>query len=534
LLCLQTGAAEATTAPRLVVVVSVDQMRYDYLTRFGRFFGDGGLKRLLREGSSFSDAHYLYGVTYTGPGHAVQLTGAYAYRNGVVGNSYFDDEAGKMVQPCDDHKTQLTGCKVKALGASPRNLLASTVGDELRLANRESKVVAISLKDRASVLLAGRRGKAIWFDKMAGRFVSSTYYGDNLVDWAERFNDLKRPEADFGKVWDRNGPAAAYELATADDAPWETRYEGLGRTFPRKITGLQNKRDYSYFKAWSNTPYAMQVELDLVKAAIDAEGLGKDDVPDILAIGISTFDYAGHNYGPHSHELTSLIFDVDSFTRDLLAFLDARVGAGKYVLALTADHGTAAVPEYMTSLGHDAGRVWPEDLAAAVNAGLSKRFGKGVWTAGLKAPWLWVNPKLVKAKKLDQKTVEEEAARVLRKVRGVSDVYTRTQLRTGAYPRTRLTSQIARSFHPDRGGDVYILPRVNWIWGYMKRTVGTGHGTPYRYDTHVPLILFGPGIKPGLHAKPVEMIDLAPTLAHLLRVTTPSQSEGRILHEALK
>ncbi|MFT7623315.1 MAG: putative AlkP superfamily pyrophosphatase or phosphodiesterase, partial [Myxococcota bacterium] len=302
--------------PRLAVVLVVDQLRYDYFQRLGKFLPEGGMRRLM-SGASYSDAHFRYANTYTGPGHATILTGAYSNRTGIVGNKLWDAASGRMVQPCDDADTHLLGCPPGSQGASPHRLEASTVGDELRQQDKRSKMIAISLKDRASILLAGRRGQAVWFDRGQGRFVSSTYYGEALVGWAEAYNSGLGPAADFDQTWDRQGPAEAYEQATADDVPWETPYAGLGRTFPRKVRGANNKVDTSFYKAWSASPFSMRAQLKVTQAAIEAEGLGKDEHPDLLAVSVSTFDYSGHAYGPYSHEQTSNYFALDNFVRGL-------------------------------------------------------------------------------------------------------------------------------------------------------------------------------------------------------------------------
>lgn len=519
--------------PRLVVLVSVDQMRFDYLPRLLQHLPEGGFRRLVADGATFTDAHYQYATTYTGPGHAVQLTGAYANGNGIVGNRYYDANLKKMVQPCDDAATVLVGPNKKVSGASPHNLLASTVGDELLLADRRSKMIAISLKDRASILLAGRRGQAVWFDRYNGKWVSSTYYGKSLPKWLSDFNTRKVQDAAFGKTWERRGPDAAYVSASADDVPWETPEHGLGRTFPRKITGANKKRDVSYYKAWAMSPWALQTELDVVLAAVDEEQLGQDEAPDLLAVGVSSFDYLGHAYGPHSHEMISLFFDVDEFVQKLLSGLDQRLGKGNYTIAVTADHGAAPVPEYMTQLGYDAGRIYPEDAAKAVADALTAKYGKGAWVAGIKLPLVTLNEAEITAKGHSVMEFETVAANALRQVEGVADIVSKTQLSTRAHPDTAVYRQIANSFYAERFGNLYVLPRPNWVWGYKRRKDGTGHGTPYRYDTHVPLIFYGKGVRRGEFSQPVEIIDLAPTVSELLRTTRPNQVQGRVLHEAL-
>lgn len=527
---------DAWAQPRLVVHVSVDQLRADYLTRFYRFLPGGGLKRLLDGGAWFTDAHYGYGVTFTGPGHAVQLTGAYAYRNGIVGNIWYSAKEGKMVAPCDDSSTTLTGVDTERPGASPRSLLATTVGDVLiSSTQKRARVVALSLKDRASVFMAGHLGTAAWFDRAVGRFVSSSYYGA-LPRWVAQLNARDLPGKDFGKTWARRGPKEAYALATADDVEWEEPSHGLGRTFPRKVVGSEGKRDTeTYFRAWAISPYAITATLELTKAAISSESLGKDDIPDILAVGISSTDYAGHAYGPHSHELVSMLFDVDAFMRDLFAHLDKTVGKDKYLVSFTSDHGVSGVPGYLESLGLSAGRIPEKVIRTAINDALSARWGAAEYVAGIKLPQVHLDPKMLATQKAGAEEAEIVAAAATASIEGIREVFTRDRLLKGLLPNTRLNKMIQRSFHAERGGSLYVLTHPHWFQGYKGRKTGTAHGTPYRYDTQVPLVLYGaPWFKPGRYTGEVEMVDLAPTLSTVLGLTRPSQSEGRPLSEALR
>ena len=520
--------------PRLVVHVSVDQLRFDFITRFAGFLPDGGLRRLIHEGAVFTDAHYRYASTYTGPGHATQLTGAYANAHGIVGNRVWDPALQAMVPPCDDQGTKLVGIAEERAGASPRRLLASTLADELRLAfGPDARTIAVSLKDRASVLMGGRSALAVWFDRLSGRFVTSTFYRPTAPAWLSAFNARDIPQGDFGKTWQRRGPAAALRQLSADDAPWEEPAYGLGRTFPREIRGLNGTRDITFFKAWTATSYAMQATRELAFAAQKGAGLGADDTPDILAISVSPFDYAGHSFGPHSHELLTLFFDLDDLVRDLLQHLDTTVGEGKWVLSLTGDHGGAAVPEYLQSLGLDAGRVFPAALAQAIEQALDRQIGAADWVTAHKLPLVVLSEAAIAAKQAESAVVQDAAAAAVLALPGVARVFTAARLATGAYPLTPLTTSILRSYHPERFGHLYVLPRPNWIWGYQNLRTGTGHSTPYNYDTHVPIILYGYRVRPGVYSTPVEVVDLAPTLAELLLIERPSHAQGRALREAL-
>ncbi len=523
--------------PRLVVVVSVDQLRADYLTRFDGYLPDGGLRRLMREGAWFSNAHYRYASTFTAPGHAVISTGSYAHLNGIVANKVIDESTQTLVDPALDAKTQLVGLPkgTKAVGFSPNRLEGSTIGDELRLATgMAAKVVAITLKPRASVMLAGKLGTPIWFNRDHGYFVSSTHYAPRVPSWVQAFNAKRVPDHAFGTTWNRRGPKAAYGLATADNAPWEALAYGLGRSFPHRLRGANKKKDATFYRAWAFTPAAMKAQLALARAAIETEKLGQDAVPDLLAIGVSTFDFSGHAFGPYSHEMVSLTFDLDELVRNLLALLDQQVGKGRYLLAFTADHGVTAVPEHQRSHGIDAGRIPSLHVTQRVDAALDARFGAETWVLGAYLPFLWLNPKAIAKRKISTAAAERVAAAAASGVKGVANVYTRTRVLAGQLPDSELSRSITRSIHPRRAGNLYVLQRPGWLFHEGTHVGGTRHGTPYNADTHVPLILFGRGVAAGLHAQPVEMIDLAPTLARVLAVSPPNLSEGRPLLEALK
>ena len=523
--------------PRLAVIVSVDQLRADYFTRFHGFLPPGGLRRLMGEGAWFPNAHYAYGSTYTAPGHAVIATGAYAHRNGIIANKLIDAKTRTLVDPAQDASTQIVGLPagLKVTGFSPNRLVGTTIGDELRRATgMRSKVVSITLKPSVIVMMAGKLGRPIWFNRDHGRFVSSTHYGAALPAWVTRFNARAVPDGSFGTQWKRRGPKAAYALAHKDDAPWEGLLYGLGRTFPHPLAGQNKKRDGTYYRAWTFTPHAMKAQLELVGEAISAEGLGADAAPDLIGIGVSTFDFAGHTYGPYSHEMVSLTFDLDDFVRDLFALLDQKVGAGRYIIAFTADHGVTAVPEHNLSIGIDAGRLQGETVVTTIEKALDRAHGRADWVLGAELPHVWLNPSALKRRRVSRAAAQRTMAAASARLPGVARVYTKTDVLAGALPDSELSRRITRSFHPDAAGDVYILLRPGWLFHIGRHHGGTRHGTPYTPDTHVPLVFWGPQFTTGIFPRPVEIVDLAPTLATVLAVSPPSLCEGRPLTEALR
>jgi predicted AlkP superfamily pyrophosphatase or phosphodiesterase len=531
----RAGARPAAARPKLVCLIVIDQFRQDYLTRFASSFGPDGFNRLLRHGASFTDAHYRHAATYTGPGHALIISGSYPHRTSIVSNDWYNRTTGRREAILYDPAAQLIGLDAAlADDTSPRHFIGSTLGDQLKLATGgRAKVVAVSMKDRAAILMGGRLGKAYWFHERAGRFISSSYYGTDLPAWAQRFNTQDTPDRFFGQTWDRLLSATAYETAAPDDAPWKQDLAGLGRTFPHRLTGGLTKPGPEFYTAFDATPWATQYELEFARAAVEGENLGTGSTPDLLAISLSANDYAGHAFGPYSQEVQDLAVRTDRMLAEFFQYLSRRFGPDGVLLALTADHGVTPIPEYAVSIGLDAGRISDAAVRGAITKALSERYGDGDWISGLADPSIFLNRALLAEKKLDPEAAARAAADACMMIPGVAACFTRGQLLHGPLPPTELAATAERSFHPERSGDLLLLPKPFYFWSnkYGSLTYGTTHGTPYNYDTHVPLLLAGPGIHPGEYARFVDMADLAPTLASLLAIEAPAGSEGHVIPE---
>lgn len=530
------GAAEVPR-PKLLVVIVIDQFRYDYLTRFGDLFDatGGAFTRFRSKGAFFASANYDHATTYTGPDHAHILSGAYAYQTGMVGNKWFDRASGKSVAIAGDTEAHfVSGKGDEAEGTSPRNFIGTTIGDELILNSQgRSKVVSIALKSRSAILLGGKLGKAFWFNEKTGGFETSTYYGKALPEFVATWNAKRMPDSFFGKTWTPLVPAAAFARASEDDFPFEGDISGLGRTFPHTVDGKLKAPGDAYYDALVKTPFANDLEFDFARAALEAEGLGSDDAPDVLALSLSANDEVGHTFGPYSREVLDMTARTDRQLGAFLHYLDKRVPG--YTAVLTADHGASPIPEYMARLGIEAYRIKKKTLRDAVEKALDERFGEGDWVVGLEDPSVYLNEKVIAERKLDRAAVEDAAAEALNAVPGILRCYTRTQLLRGVGGGTPLDVAYQRVFYPGRSGDVLIATRPYSFWGkYAETDYGDSHGSPYSYDTHVPLALLGPGIAPGVVEKDVSMADLAPTLAALLEVNPPPAAEGRVLHMALR
>jgi predicted AlkP superfamily pyrophosphatase or phosphodiesterase len=501
------AAPPAKKSPKLLLVVVVDQFRYDYLTRFGPEY-KAGLARLLHEGAVFTNANYEHFPTVTAIGHSTVLTGATPSVSGIVGNEWFDRETGKNVTSVSDDDTKLLGAPGDKRGASPRRLLVSTVADEIKLAARgTTRTIGISAKDRAAILPVGRMADgAFWFDASSGSFVSSTYYFKTMPEWATTFNGSHVADRWLGKQWTVPGDSGKV-LRKLDPAPGRNYYDALERT-----------------------PFHDELLEAFAEAAIDAEQLGRHDGTDVLSVSFSATDRIGHGVGPHAEEMHSLALWTDQTIGRLLKYAEDKAGAGNVVVAFTADHGVAPLPEYLHERNMPGGRIPEQTVLGTLQNALVQRYGEGKWVAGYSGPAPYLNLELIHQKKLSYEEVQEFAADVLRSVSHIFRVYTRQQLMFGGVLNDMVDRRVRAGFNTERSPDLSVVIDPYWLF----ETGGTSHGTPWNYDTHVPLIVMGPGFKAGRYNQEVAINDLAPTLATYLDVQTPSGSSGRVLLEAME
>lgn len=544
-LAAQAAAAIELKAPppKLVVVCVFDQMRGDFLDRFAPAFGEGGFKRVQREGTRWVSCDYPYAATETGPGHATIATGALPYVHGIVANDWFDRALGKSVYCVEDRDVQIVGSAgmVAGLGMSPRNLVGETLGDSLRRASPASRVFAVSQKDRAAVPLGGRLASGVyWFDRPSGGYVTSTWYPDGAPRWLEEFTKARGCAAQ-PKAWERALPVSAYEACGDDDAPWERgKGTGLGRTFPHPLDAMPAGSE-RFWTGIDHSPRGMTILADLASELLDRHALGRGSATDLLLVSFSSTDFVGHEYGPDSHEVFDVYACADRELARLLAKLDAAVGAGRYVLAVTADHGVGDVPERLTSLGLEGGRI---ELGggsakrpmgsdrARIEAGLSEAFGKKLPDGERWLAWVTEGEATLDAARLKEHGVAADAAAealrdVVARQRGIAAAYTRKQLLEGRFAdNDRVARALRLSTHGSRSGDVLFALRPFWL----ASPNAASHGTPNLYDRRVPMLLMGPGVDRGRTvADPVSPTDLAATLAAMLRILPPPGCEGRVL-----
>lgn len=499
LLCALAAACVAGAAakkPKLVLTIVVDQFRYDYLTRFRSEY-NGGLARLLTKGAVFTNASYIHVPNITAVGHSTILTGATPSISGIVGNDWFDPDDGVRVTSVSDAQTQLLGGS--GPGSSPHRLLVSTVGDELKIAGGgKPRVLGVSLKDRAAILPAGHMADgAFWFDPKTGNFVSSTFYYRELPEWAKAFNAPRPADKYRGVTW-------------------------LGHKLPEDNANL--------FTALEATPFGNDLVEAFAEQALAAEQLGTREFTDLLTVSFSSNDYVGHTYGPDSAEVRETALATDRQLEKLFLAVERQVGADNYLVVFTADHGVAPVPEVNVARRMPGGRIAPASIRAAVQGALVKKYGAGEWVAGHYDLAVYLNRGLIARLKLDPAEVEREAARAILALPHVSRVYTMQQMMQGRGVRDTVSQKVANGFHMRRGPDLELILDPYWMFGTGK---GTGHASPYSYDTHVPVIFLGAGIRPGQYHGTIAVNDIAPTLATMLEIETPSGATGRVLTEML-
>jgi hypothetical protein len=499
--------------PKLVVVIVIDQFRGDYLERYRDEFGEGGFRLLLEHGANFTDCNYNYVNTRTAPGHATLFTGAYSNGHGIVANEWWDAKKKRMVTSVEDDDTKIVGAgdgyKDKA-GASPHNLLADTLGDELKLATQgKSRVFAISLKDRAAVLPGGfGADAAYWIEPKSGAWITSTYYRSDLPKWVQDFNGGRA-----AKYWDRE---------------WK---DGSGATL-RSTAHRQAKdgSDAGFYEVIGSTPFANEYELEFAKELMMYESLGTGKTTDLLSISLSANDILGHQVGPDSPEMKEMALALDRELAEFFRFLGHQIGLANVWIALSADHGISALPEAAKKLRIPAANMDAGKLEAQINTTLTVKFSPGHAAAYIKLdyPVAWLDENAFAAAHVKERDAESAVGEAM-KQSGLRDYFTKSQLAQSEVPATAFGKKFLNSYSPEAGWYVLGVPEPYTV-GASK---GTDHASPYTYDTHVPLAFYGLPFQTGTYRTRAEPVDLAATLASLLGINAPTHAVGRVLTEAL-
>lgn len=522
------GAPAASPPPRLVVLLVVDGLPQRQVTLLRDQFAPDGLRRFLDRGVWYTQAHYGHAHTVTAAGHAVMLTGAYPQRTGIVANEWIDPATRQPVYNTQDARCRYIGHPTEALaGTGPAMLLSETVGDVLRTAQPESKVIGISGKDRGAILPAGHQGTAYMYMSRTGQFASSTCYLPEHPKWVEAFHAGKPADAFFGQTWSPLLDEAAYARSVPDGQPWQSN-SGNGNRLPAVVGARMDGPGPLFYGNLLASPFGDALTLAFARSAIEGEELGRDDKPDILSISLSSHDYVNHAFGPESRLSHDHLLHLDRHLQAFFRYLDARVGAERYLVVLTADHGFADTPEWAASQGRDARRVSSGQLLAHVNADLAQAFGPGRWITHATAMGLLFDEALIRERGLEPDKVYTAARASLLRHPDVQAAFTREQLRGTDEAKEPFLDQARKSWHPGRSPPVLLVLAHSRFFG--SRPVGTTHGSPHPYDTHVPIMLWGPSwVGRGEVREPVEVADIAPTLARVLGLAAPRDAQGRVL-----
>ena len=510
--------------PKLIVGIVVDQMRVDYLTRYESKFGEGGFKKLIKGGYFNKNANFNYVPTYTGPGHASIFTGSVPRVNGIISNDWYDKKTGKNMYCAQDETVTTVGSTSNAGKMSPRNMLTTTIGDEMRLAtNMQAKVIGISQKDRASILPTGHTANAAyWYDGSNGAFITSTFYMQQLPLWVIAFNDKKLPEKYLSQDWTTLLPIASYSESLPDDNAFEGLFKGESKpVFPHKLAELKEKnKGLNMIRA---TPFGNSLTKDFALEAIKNEQLGADAVTDLLSVSFSSTDYVGHQYGINAIETEDTYLRLDKDLEELINYLEKNIGKDNFVIFLTADHGGAHNAAYLQSLKVPAGLIDEKGIEDAMKAHLKEVFGDTL-VMSFSNQQFFLNHTTLAKNKLKLKEVTMEAARFALTLEGVANAYSLYDVIASSQSNDVALSRIYMGFNDVRSGDVIL----NYLPAYLDYgKTGTTHGAAYSYDTHVPLLWYGWKINQGSSYEPVNISDIAPTLSSFLDISFPNGCGGK-------
>lgn len=549
LACLNFAASAAADPPKLVLQITVDQLRGDLPTRYYDRLGEGGIRYLWENGAVYTNAHHNHANNETIVGHTTLATGATPAAHGMIGNIWLDRTTGETVYNIEDARYKLltpgadvddateidpTQRAARSEGRSPAAILVSTFGDELAAhTNGRAKIFGVSVKDRGAVSMAGHAGVAYWFSKSTGKFVTSSYYMKRYPGWVNSFNDSNHPARYGNTEWQLLHSQDSYLFADSDDREWETEVAGFGRVFPHNYGPAESP----YFSTLLTlSPAGDELVLDFAKAVIANESLGADDVTDFLGVSFSSTDYVGHVFGPSSLEAEDNILRLDRTLAELLAYVDAVVGLDNTIIVLAADHGGPDTPGYSNSLGLQGGYVHPDTWDRDTTIGrIKEKFDiHGDLIASYAHPYVYLAPEVVSRDDSEREAIERAVAQELARRPEVSIAVSSRSLEYGNVPDTEMTRAVMRNFNAKRSGDIYVVFEPNWfINDFDGLEVASTHGSPWRYDSFVPVVFAGPGIAAQTVSRRIQTVDIAVTLSNLLGTKPPSGASGQVLLEVV-
>jgi len=544
------SVATQLAKPKLILQITVDQLRGDMPYKYLSRMGEGGFNYLLKAGVVYKDAHHNHANTETIVGHATLATGALPSVHGMVGNVWLDNKKQRLVYNIEDglfpllsanadvnQKTEIdpTQKTAKTSGRSPNNIQVSTFSDELAIAtNGRAKIFGVSVKDRGAVSMAGHMGKAFWFSKKSGEFVTSKYYYDNYPNWVEQWNQARPTQKYHKATWDLLAKQKNYDFGKQDDQVWETKFPGFGRVFPHHYGEMTN----GYFNTFLTlSPAGDELTLDFAKAVVNNEQLGQDNITDYLSLSFSSTDYVSHIFGPSSLEAEDNILRLDRTLSDLLKFIDKKVGLDNTLVVLSSDHGAAEAPAYLSTLGlktqtvkPDTWNVAPGMLALKSKFGIDKTLIKTYFH-----PYLYLDRELIEQKGLSLEQVQQVVAKEVEKLEGVEMAIASTDIEKGQFPNDYLHTLVVNNHSKNRSGDIYIVFEPHRFIADMEGlTVAATHGSPWGYDTFVPVIFAGYGLQSKSINRRISTTDIAVTLSSILSIKPPSGAQGNVLTEVFK
>ena len=532
-----------TDKPKLVVGIVVDQMRFDHLYKYQERFSNGGFKRIMREGFNYKNTQYNYIPTVTAAGHASIYTGTTPSTHGIIGNTWYQRSSKQIITNIEDNNELLIGTEAAdSYGGSPRNMLTTTITDQLRMGtNFRAKVISVSLKDRGAILPGGHSANAAyWHDwkSSPGNFVSSSYYMDELPNWVTKFNKLEKSNSYLTDSWSTLYPIESYTMSAPDDNNYERAIAGkTSATFPYDYKSMRERYKEigaEYQLIWV-TPAGNSLLTDFAIEAIKSEGLGTDEITDFISISYSVPDVIGHTFGPQSVEFEDVILRLDRDIESLLKSLDATVGTGNYLLFLTSDHGSVPVASYLADNKLPAGIANIKKHEVALLSHLNSKYGTNQWIENFDGEAVYLNRDLIKQKKLSLRAVQQEAADFLITLEEVTGALIASDLQSQSYS-YGMNQMIQNGYYSKRSGDVILVFKPGFVQSLdpritMQKIKGTSHGSGYAYDTHVPMLWFGNSIPKGNSVRKVSVTDIAPSIAQILNISYPSGTTGEPLIE---